>query len=83
MTRERAQDLHLRNAVVFDEPFRIAMLRAMENAVNPPLIIEHPTVVAMKRVRRKRAERLRALRLRPWWRKVWDGVVYVVTGREP
>ena len=44
---------------------------------------EHPTVAAMKLVRRERAERLRALRLRPWWRKVWDGVVYVVTGRGP
>ena len=38
---------------------------------------------AMKAERVSRAERLRALRLRPWWRKVWDGVVYVVTGREP
>lgn len=59
------------------------ILRRLQNATTPPIVIEHPTVVAMKRVRRERAERLRALRLRPWWRKVWDGVVYVVTGREP
>lgn len=63
--------------------FQDMALRTAERKVNPPLILEHPTVVMMKRTRRERADRLRTLRLRPLWRRVWDGVVYVVTGREP
>jgi len=63
--------------------YQAALAQMANFAVNPPLLHDHPTVVAMKRVRRARVERLRALRLRSWWRKVWDGVVYVVTGREP
>ena len=63
--------------------YQEALLRMSNFIANPPLVLEHPTVVAMKRVRRERAAKLRALRLRPWWRKVWDGVVYVVSGREP
>lgn len=65
------------------DPLKALKLREAYRNAFPPLILEHPTVVEMRRVRRERAERLRALRLRPWWRKVWDGVVYVVSGREP
>lgn len=67
---------------------RAQMKAALFTSPNVPRIgavaqREFMTQSGMSFWRRARAERLRALRLRPWWRKVWDGAVYVVTGREP
>lgn len=39
--------------------------------------------IGLRGIRDERANRLHELKNRPLWRKAYDAIVYVLTGREP